>query len=100
MKFTQEQTVSKDGNIKLKQPFPSPTSNTPGIEITHVKFPQVENRQLKRKRSQNEATALLLFPSKNDFGHRLHDLTRSSTHLNIERRNFAGRTNTLNQRVI
>ncbi|TGO31756.1 hypothetical protein BHYA_0417g00020 [Botrytis hyacinthi] len=54
MLFPQEQTVSKDGNIQSKQPFPSPTSNTPGIEV--------ENRQLKRKRSQNEATPPSIIP--------------------------------------
>ncbi|CCD42674.1 predicted protein [Botrytis cinerea T4] len=32
MLFPQDQTVSKDGNIKSKQPFPSPISNPPGIK--------------------------------------------------------------------
>ncbi|KAF7885253.1 hypothetical protein EAF00_011071 [Botryotinia globosa] len=52
MLFPQEQNVSRDGNIK--QSFPSPISNTPSIKI--------ENHQLKRKRSQNEATSPSIIP--------------------------------------
>ncbi|TGO62214.1 hypothetical protein BCON_0021g00270 [Botryotinia convoluta] len=63
MLFPQEQTISKDRNIKSKQPFPSLTSNTPGIEI--------ENHQLKRKRSQNEATIPSIIP----FEKQLQSLT-------------------------
>ncbi|TEY69561.1 hypothetical protein BOTCAL_0113g00230 [Botryotinia calthae] len=51
MLLSQEQTISRDINIRSKQLFPSPTSNTPVITS-----PQIENHQLKRKRSQNEAT--------------------------------------------
>ncbi|KAK8900777.1 hypothetical protein QC760_010541 [Botrytis cinerea] len=54
MSLPQEQPVSKDRNTESTQPFPSPTSNTPGIEV--------ENRPLKRKRSQNEATAPSIIP--------------------------------------
>ncbi|KAF7955067.1 uncharacterized protein EAE97_000326 [Botrytis byssoidea] len=54
MLFPQEQNESRDGNIKSKQSFPSPISNTPSIKI--------ENRQLKRKRSQNEATSPSIIP--------------------------------------
>ncbi|KAK6591861.1 hypothetical protein H4I96_12138 [Botrytis cinerea] len=57
MSLPQEQPVSKDRNTESKQPFPSPTSNTPGIELS-----QVKNHQLKRKRSQNEATTPSIIP--------------------------------------
>ncbi|KAM0311005.1 hypothetical protein ACHAO8_007621 [Botrytis cinerea] len=57
MSLPQEQPICKDRNTESKQPFPSPTSNTPGKE-----FAQFENQRLKRKRSQNEATAPSIIP--------------------------------------
>ncbi|KAF7853626.1 uncharacterized protein EAF02_011931 [Botrytis sinoallii] len=57
MLLPQEQPVSKDRNTESKQPFPSPVSNTPGIELS-----QVDNHQLKRKRPQNEATTPSIIP--------------------------------------
>ncbi|TGO54959.1 hypothetical protein BCON_0099g00240 [Botryotinia convoluta] len=53
----QEQPISKDRNTKSKQPFPSLTSNT-----SDIKFSQIENHQLKRKRLQNEATIPSIIP--------------------------------------
>ncbi|TGO86917.1 hypothetical protein BPOR_0267g00160 [Botrytis porri] len=64
MLLPQEQSISKDRNTESKQPFPSPTNNT--LSITNntfdIEFSQIENHQLKRKRSQNEAITSSIIP--------------------------------------
>ncbi|KAG9227986.1 hypothetical protein BJ875DRAFT_548065 [Amylocarpus encephaloides] len=67
MQGPQEPTVSKDRNIEIKHPLPSPTSNTPGKEA--FKFPQnrstpLQHNDRKRKRAQAAKEPPIRAPSK------------------------------------